>query len=207
MYIVKFIKSAYYEDAFTRGKIQIGTFNYYKNIEVANLKDKKEGAGQVIIEGNNINTDVLRRFMSKDLPTDTIVRFEAGHGKLIDDISINCFIYCTSFVEHPHEVEPLREKAFPDKDKWIFLTREDYFERRCAEAIRREMKVAQASESVYIYSFNGKVVYTDLPKETHLNYEDIEKTIEPLLINLPFLYEKPAEYLCSLTLRKHESPT
>ena len=132
--------------------------------------------------------------MSKDLPSDTIVRFEAGHGKLIDDISLNCFIYCTSFVEHPHEVEPLRKKAFPDKDKFIFITSEDYFERRCGEAIRREMKVAQASESVYIYGFNGKVVYTDLPKETHLNYKDIEKTIEPLLINLPFLYEKPAEY-------------
>lgn len=54
MYIVKFIKSAHFEDAATKGKIRIGTFGYFKETEDSNLQDQNEDTGKLIIEGNNM---------------------------------------------------------------------------------------------------------------------------------------------------------
>lgn len=193
MYIVKFIKSEHYDDSVNGKSIRIGTFNYYKNIEEQHLRDDKEGAGKIAIQGNNFNTDLLNKFLPKKLPENFIIRFESGSGNLIDDLSINMFVFCTTFINDLNEIETIRKDCFPGKDKHFFIANEHLFETRCSKYILHQMKLNLPNDPINIYCFTGKVTYTGSPKETLIDYSDIDHKYKPK-INLRFLFEKPTKF-------------
>ena len=191
MYIVKYIKSKYFDDAVDNGNIRIGTFGYFRKIKEDTLRDENEGPGKIKIYGNDMSSDVLQRVVSKKFPNDFVIKFKAGEGHLIDDLEIDCLVYCTSYVNNINEIPMLKNNSFKDKDKHFFIADEHLFETRCGNEIKRKFKINRPREPVYVYCFTGKVSYIDSPKETNMIYKDVEEG-KPLRVNLRFLFEKPA---------------
>ena len=194
LYIVKFMKRRYFKDAIDHGRLRIGTFDYFREIGEVSLRDESEGAGRIRIVGEEMHTDVVRRVAtSREPPPNTIVRFEVGEGSLVDDLSINCLIFCASCVEDLSGIQTLKDGPFADKDDFFFIVDEGLFEKRCGTCICQEIKRNRHNEPVFVYCFTGKVTYLDELKETVLPYEKLAAG-SSLKINLRFFFEKPTRY-------------
>jgi hypothetical protein len=194
MYIIKFIKSKYFPNAIKGQNIRIGTFDYFKKIEEEKLRDEGEGFGTLSVRGNNIKSNFLNNVFSTQLPPDIEIRFEAGEGEVTDDISINVFVFSTSYVENLDEIDIIRKKCFPNKDKHFFISDEGNFETRCGVAIRDQIRINQPKAPLYIYCFPGKVSYMDKEKKTIIEYKNITNIDYTKRVNIAFLFEKPTRF-------------
>ena len=171
MYIVKFINDRYLESTVNGGKLQIGTFQHFRKMEELHLRDDTEGAGRLHVKGQNISLDSIRQHFQGPDFGNVIVRFEAGVGTVSGDImSMNCFCYCTCYVDDLCDIEPPRKERFPDKDAHFFVADGNLFEQRCGQDILRQIKLNHPGGSIYVYCFSGKVTYVDAAKETTLLY-------------------------------------
>lgn len=193
MYIVKFIKSERLEGTLNEGKVRIGTFQEYRKMEEDHLRDGIEGAGKLNVTGQDIFLDSVGQHFEGPIFNDVILRFEAGAGTLSGDMSMNCFCYCTCYVDDLCDIEPLRKERFPDKDAYFFIADEGLFENRCGQDIQRQIKLNHPDGPIYVYCFTGKVTYVDAPKESALPY-DKDDPNSPVTLNLAYFFEKPTSF-------------
>lgn len=193
MYIVKFIEGKYLESTQQEGKVQIGTFRKFRNIEENHLRDDSEGAGKLDVKGQDILLDSVGQHFEGHNFNDVVLRFEAGAGTLSGDMSMNCFCYCTCYVDEIGDIEPLRKERFPDKDANFFIADESLFETRCGQDIQRQMKLNHSSDPINVYCFAGKVTYVDAQKETTLCFDNDDLN-KPVKVNLAYFFEKPTRF-------------
>lgn len=195
MFIVKYLKSEYIDRTISGESIRIGTFKYFRNIEDSSLVDKNEGAGKFLIHGNKFSTDLLNPFLVQKLPEDFIIEFEAGKGTLIiDDVIVNMFVFCTTYVDDIEDIEKIRKRRFMDKDSYLCIADENTFIEKCSQNLLHQIRINHPDEIKYIYNWSGKVDYTDFPKKTDIDYNDFVQKGLPLALNLRLLFEKPVKY-------------
>lgn len=193
MYIVKFIKDQHLASTVNGGKVRIGTFQDFRKMEEGHLRDDTEGAGKLYVKGQDISLDLMGQYFEGPGFNDVTLRFESDAGTLSGDMSMNCFCYCTCYVDDLCDIEILRKKRFPDKDAHFYIANESLFEQRCGQKILRLMKLKHTGGPIYVYCFPGKVTYVDAPKDTTLHYDN-DSPNNPVKLNLSYFFEKPTRF-------------
>ncbi|CAK8715350.1 MAG: hypothetical protein CDV28_11739 [Candidatus Electronema aureum] len=111
--LVKYCKTEHLVDAIEKGRIFIGTFDRYRQIENEALRDTEEGCatpailneqGDMLISEND--NDTLLAYSSIKITNEWKINLPKGMPLLLDQPSFNTFIYCVS-----NDHQPSIEKA------------------------------------------------------------------------------------------------
>ncbi len=107
MYLIKSLGEKHRTAALRKGKVRIGTINYYRQIEDAERADGEEGLGKVVWCGQHLSQENFNKIFS---PFDGIEMINGwsienkGCPILASYPNFNAFVYCYSAVENLGEI-------------------------------------------------------------------------------------------------------
>ena len=115
MNLVKYCKQSHVDDVINKGRIFVGTFDKYKNIENEALQDKEEGPAipAVLDENNDVvlseeDNDSLLQHSSVKLANGWKLQIPKGMPLWLEQPNFNTFIFCVSQENNPSEEKAKR---------------------------------------------------------------------------------------------------
>ncbi len=204
MYLIKSLGNKHRADALKKGKVRIGTINYYRQIEDAERADGDEGLGKVVWSGQHLSQENFNKIFS---PFDGI---EMTNGWSIDNKgcpihasypNFNAFVYCYSAVEKSGEIA---STARGKGDSFLCVANPARFvasvRERLTPIIQRavEQRAApdereQILKTLEILDVNYRINYNDERKDRLVDEKNINQ-FKPMSFHPQDFFQKATSY-------------